>query len=82
MKNNKLSHLTLEELQAKKRSLLNITIGFGIVILIAFAVLLFLSITSKKPILMATGIGCLITLLPSFINLGQINTEIKSRSSK
>ncbi|MCQ9636259.1 hypothetical protein MP478_22105 [Chryseobacterium sp. WG14] len=82
MKNNKLSHLSLEELQTKRKILQNITIGFGIVILIAFAILLFLSVKSKNPVLIAAGVGSLITLLPSFINLGQINNEIKSRSSK
>ncbi|REC46413.1 hypothetical protein [Chryseobacterium pennipullorum] len=82
MKNNKLSELTLEELQTKRKSLQNMTIGFGIVILMACITIMFLSVKIKNPALIAVAIGCLITLMPSIINLGQINNEIKSRTSK
>lgn len=82
MKTNKLTDLSLEQLQSKKKTILTATIGLGIVIIIACFFLFYVAITSKNFALIAVGIGSLMTLMPSFISIGQINAEIKSRKSK
>ncbi|MCY1229074.1 hypothetical protein D3C87_204750 [compost metagenome] len=81
MKTNKLSELTLEELHKEKNKLKGVVIGFGIVMLLACGGLLFLIIKNQNFALFAVIPGCMLTLLPSFIRLGQLNTEIKSRNS-
>ena len=82
MKNDKLNELSIEQLQAKKKTLKNAAIGMGIVMLIACSVLFYLSIKSKNFALITVAIACLLTLLPSFIGISQIKAEIKSRDSK
>jgi len=81
MKTNKLCELTLEELHKEKNKLKGVVIGFGIVMLLACGGLLFLIIKNQNFALFAVIPGCMLTLLPSFIRLGQLNTEIKSRNS-
>lgn len=82
MKANKLSELSIEELESKKKTILNATIGIGCVMLIACCALFYFAITSKNFALIAVAIGSSMTLMPSFISIGQINNEIKSRKSK
>lgn len=82
MKTNKLSELTLEELHKEKKTLKGVLIAFSIVMLIACAGLLYLIIKKQNFALIAVIPGCMLTLLPTFIRLGQINTEIKSRNTK
>lgn len=77
-----LSELSLEELQKKKKTLQGAAIGLGIVMLVACITLVYLAITSKKTSLLAVVIGCSITFLPCLISLGQINSELKTRTDK
>lgn len=81
MKNNKLSGLTLEELYKRKKTLQSATIGFGIVMVIAFCILLYLVFQSRKFGVMAIMPTGFMTLLPGIIGLSQVNTEIKSRKA-
>jgi hypothetical protein len=82
MEKNKLLDLTLSELYEKKKKMVGITIGLGIVMVIACSILFYLILKSKNFVLVAVIPGCLMTLLPSVINLSQLNTEIKSRQAK
>lgn len=82
MKPNKLSDLSLEKLESKKKTVQSLAIGLGIVILIASSILFYFAIASKNFALIAVAIGSLMSLMPILISIGQINTEIKSRKSK
>ncbi len=82
MKANKLSELSIEELESKKKTILSATIGLGIVMIIACCTLFYFAITSKNFALIAVAVGSSLTLMPCFISIGQINAEIKSRKSK
>jgi len=82
MKANKLSELSLEELESKKKMILNATIEFGFVIFIACCSLFYFEITSKNFALIAVAICSFMSLMTSFINIRQLNVEIKSRKSK
>ncbi|AZB29557.1 MULTISPECIES: hypothetical protein [Chryseobacterium] len=82
MKANKLSELSIEELESKKKTILSFTIGIGSVMIIACCILFYFAIKSKNFALIAVAFGCSMTLMPSFISIGQINSEIKSRKSK
>lgn len=82
MKANKLSDFSLEQLESKKKIIFRITIGLSIVTLLAVFALFYVTKTSKNFALIAIAIGSLITLMPNVINIGKINTEIKSRKSK
>jgi len=62
--------------------ILNATIGFGLVIFFACRFLFYFAITSKNFALIASAIGILMSFISSFINIGQLNIEIKSRKSK
>ncbi|QXU42706.1 hypothetical protein [Pedobacter sp. D749] len=78
-----LTELSNEELYKKKQSIKGALIGLGLVMLAAFLVLIYLVITAKTPkVLAAIPISCMLALLPAFISLRQINTEIKNRNSK
>lgn len=82
MKTNKLSELSIEELESKKKMVLSAIIGLGIVMIIACCLLFYFAMTSKNFALIAVAIGSTLTLMPSFISIGQINAEIESRKSK
>ncbi len=82
MKTNKLSDLTLEELNKQKNSLKGVLIGLGIVTLIAYSILLYLAIKNRNFVLIAIIPCGAITLLPGLIRWSQLNTEIKSRQTK
>ena len=62
--------------------ILNAKIGFGLVIFIACCSLFYFAITSKNFALIAAAISTLMSFIPSFINIGQLNVKIKSRKSK
>ncbi len=80
MKNSKkLTDLTLEELQERKKKIAAPLIGIGIVLVIVCGILFYMAITKHMPALIAVSIGCLTTILPGFILLGQLQAEIKSR---
>lgn len=80
MKNQKFKELTLEQLYAPKKKVQGITIGIAILLLIAFCILFYLAVSTKKFALLTPAIGSFITLLPTLIVLTQINQEIKSRN--
>lgn len=80
MKNQKFKELTLEQLYAQKKRVQSITIVMAILLIIAFCVLFYLAVSTKKLALIAPAFGSFITLLPTLIVLTQINQEIKSRN--
>jgi len=79
METSKLTALTLDELYSKKKTLTGTTIGFGFVMILASAVLIYLSFKSQKSGLLAIIPALLIILIPGLVNLNKINAEIKSR---
>ena len=79
--NNKLSELPLEALLVKQQKLKGAVIGIAIVMLMTCITLIYLAVTTKSYGLSTISICCLITLLPSFMALSQLNTEIKSQKS-
>jgi hypothetical protein len=79
--NSKLTELTLEELQKKKKTIKSAIIGLGIVMLLAVTILIYFTIKNQNYAFLGVAFGSLISLLPSVIFLNQIETEIKSRNS-
>lgn len=77
--NEKLKELTLDELQAKYKTAKAAVIGVGIVMLGAIITLIYLAIKSKNYTQLTFIFVLPITLVPVFISLSQLNTEIKSR---
>ncbi|WP_306353118.1 hypothetical protein [Flavobacterium sp. '19STA2R22 D10 B1'] len=82
MKKNKLSELTIEELNNQKKTLKGILIGMSIVMLILISVFIYLIVKKQNFTLIALAPVFLFSFLPSIIQLSQINTEIKLRNSK
>lgn len=81
--NHKLSELPMEKLLARKKTMMGGAIGLGLVMLIACAILLYLSFQEKNlRILTVASTVSVISYLPSMINLGLVNKEIKLRNSK
>lgn len=78
MKNN-LSERSLEFLIKQRNLLKGVAIGFGIVLLLAFSLFVYVAIEKKNFALIAVIPASMITLLPIFLRVGQINKEIKSR---
>ncbi len=78
----KLSELTIEELLTEKKKSKNLLTGFGIVMLILCAILVFAAVKSKNYALIAVACGSFITLLPMTTRLGQVDAEIKNREHK
>ncbi|QNR86737.1 hypothetical protein H9N25_10305 [Pedobacter riviphilus] len=82
MNNNKLSELSLTELNKQKKQLSGLLIGGSIVLLFLFAALLYLIAKKQNFVLLAVIPGCMLAWLPAVIRLSQLNTEIKLRSSE
>jgi len=80
-KNNKLSELPIEEIIRQKNLLKGVLIGFSIVLVIAYSILIYLMVTNKNYILFTIIPLGFITLLPAVIRLSQINAEIKLRNN-
>lgn len=80
MKNN-LSGQSLEFLIKQRNLLKGVAIGFGIVLLLAFSIILYVAIEKKNFALIAVLPASMITLLPILLRFNQINTEIKSRQN-
>lgn len=78
----KLSSLSAEQLAEKKKKLTSIYIGLAIPMLLAFASLIYFSIKTKNYALIAVALGTSVTLLPGFVNIGAINTELKKREQE
>ena len=81
MAENKLSNLSIQELQAKQKKLQGAVIGLGIVLVAACIALIYLAIVNNNYSLIAVAIGCSITMLPSIIVLHQLKSEIKKRDT-
>jgi|GEM_PF-1580720 len=79
---SKLQSYTLDELIAQRKKTTGAAIGLGIVALIAFAILLYVGITTKKPAFTAIALCLVGPMTPLWVYLGQINGEIKSRTAK
>jgi len=76
---NSLSEQSLESLIKQRNLLKGVAIGFGIVLLVAFSVILCVAVQKKNFGLIAVLPASMITLLPILMRFGQINNEIKSR---
>jgi lipid-A-disaccharide synthase-like uncharacterized protein len=81
-KNDKLKELTLEELQTKYNKEKGAVIGLGIAMLGALVMLIYFVIKNKNYSFLTFIFVLPMTLLPVFISLGQLKTEIKSRNSQ
>lgn len=81
-KNNNLSELRMEEIIRQKNLLKGVLIGFSVVLVIAYSILIYLMVTNKNYILFTIIPLGFITLLPAILRLKQINTEIKLRNKK
>ena len=81
MKNNKLSELSLTELNKQKKQLSGLLIGSAVVMLLLFVALLYLIIKKQNFVLLAVIPGCMLAWLPVAIKLSQLNAEIKLRGS-
>ncbi|MEY4541483.1 MAG: hypothetical protein RLZZ306_3240 [Bacteroidota bacterium] len=80
--NDKLKELTLEELQAKYKQAKAVVIGVSIVMIIAIISLIYLAVKSKNYTKLTFIFVLPITLMPVFISLGQLKTEIKLRNNE
>jgi hypothetical protein len=76
---SKLSELTLEQLTEKKKKLTSQLVSIAIAMFIIYVALFYFAIKSKNYALIAVGMGSLITLMPVFVSVGEINKEIKKR---
>ncbi|SMC65260.1 hypothetical protein [Moheibacter sediminis] len=81
MEKNKFADLSLEELQAKRINAKKVFIVLGCVMGVINLLLVFMIFKTKLYSLFAVVVGSIMTLLPTFINLTQLNEEIKSRQS-
>jgi ABC-type Mn2+/Zn2+ transport system permease subunit len=80
MKNN-LSEQPLESLEKQKKLLKGAAIGLGIVLLLAFCIIMYVAINKHKYGLLAILPGSILTLLPIIIRFAQINTELNVRKT-
>ena len=78
---NNLSGFTLEELQEKQKKTKGVIFGVVIVMLISLSYVAYVSINDENYALLILVFTLPITLLPIFIHLSQLNSEIKSRNS-
>ena len=84
MKKNIYEELTNEELLKKRDLFKGVSIGFGVVFILAIAIIIYLFTTQGiKNVSIATLIPVFIlpvTFFPLLINLSLLNKEIKSRN--
>jgi hypothetical protein len=64
MKNNKLSELSLTELNKQKKQLSGLLIGSAVVMLFLFGALLYLTVKKQNFVLLAVIPGCMLAWLP------------------
>jgi hypothetical protein len=76
-----LAQLSLPELQTRKNKLQGAIIGLAIVLVVALAVVLYVSINRKLYGLLATVPAMLLPLVLSVIGLNKISREIQARLS-
>ena len=79
---NVVTDLTTEELLKQKKTLTGVAFGLGIVMLVACLVLFYLVLKSRNYMIIFVIPVAMLSLLPSFMRLGQINAELKSRNNK
>ena len=72
---------SLEELKAKKRYFQTIILSFGSILILAAIFLIYSAITMKNYAFLAIAMASFISLVPLFIQLAQINKELKSREN-
>jgi hypothetical protein len=84
MKKNIYEELTNEKLIKKRDLLKSVSIGFGIIFILAIAILIYLLVAKGfKNVSIATLVPLFtlpITFVPLLINLSLLNKEIKSRN--
>jgi hypothetical protein len=80
MKNN-LSEQSLESLVKQKNLLKGVAIGYGIILLVAFCLIIYVAVQKKNFALLAVFPASMIILLPILIRFGQLDKEIKLRKS-
>lgn len=78
---NKLSEVSLAELELRKKKLIRLAYISGVMIFLCVAAILFLAIKSGNYALIAVACGSALTYIPMWINLNLINKEIQSRKS-
>lgn len=79
---NLVTELSTEELLKQKKTLTGAALGLGITMIAACVILFYLIIRSKNYMLIMIIPACMISLIPSFMRLGQINAELKSRKKQ
>lgn len=79
---NVVTDLTTEELIKQKKTLTGAAFGLGILMLAACLILFYLVLKSRNYMVMFVIPVAILSLLPSFMRLGQINAELKSRNIK
>jgi hypothetical protein len=80
MKTN-LTESSLKSLIKQRQLLKGVAFGYGIILLVAFCIILYVAIKKHNYSLIAIFPASMIILLPIFIRYGQINTEINSREA-
>ena len=78
---NNLSEQSLESLVKQKNLLKGVAIGYGIILLVAFCLIIYVAIKKKNFALLAVFPASMIILLPILIRFGQLDKEIKLRKS-
>ncbi len=81
MKSN-LSELSIEALTKQRNLLKGVGIGFGILLFLALCIMLYIAALKKNFALISVFPASMITLIPIFMRVGQIEKEIKSRQVK
>jgi uncharacterized membrane protein len=78
---NNLSEQSLESLVKQKNLLKGVAIGYGIILLVAFCLIIYVAVKKKNFALLAVFPASMIILLPILIRFGQLDKEIKLRKS-
>jgi di/tricarboxylate transporter len=80
MKNN-LPENSLKSLTKQRQLLKGAALGFGIILLLAFCIILYVAIKKNNYALISIFPASMITLLPILIRYKQISKEINSRKT-
>lgn len=76
-----LSEYSIEELKSKKKVCLSVLISFGTLLFLATIFLTYSAIRTENYAFLAIGSGSFVLIIPLFIQLSQLNQEIKSREN-
>ncbi|WP_346238441.1 hypothetical protein ABDK00_008670 [Niabella insulamsoli] len=77
-----LADLSTETLSQQKKSLAQTSIGLAAAMVVACTILFYLILKNKNYALIAVIPACMLSLIPSFLRLGQINAELKLRKKR